>query len=374
MHRWAACPGSVRLCSTVENRTTEYAAEGTVAHGLAQVALDPGLPPETYLGGKRSADGYEFIVSQEMVDAVNIFVESVNDDEIPGGKLFVEHKFDLSHIYAGLYGTADAVVWRPDEQLLIVKDFKYGAGVPVEVKDNPQLRYYALGALIDLGLPAKRVRMEVVQPRCPHPDGPIRAEEIDAIDLMDFSTDLIDYAKATEDINAALEPGEHCRFCPAAGICPALHAKAQNTAAQVFGADAPYAGDKLADTLHWLPILEGWIKSVREFAYTEAEAGRTPPGWKLVAKRANRKWHDADAAIRALAALGLGEPELYGVPALRSPAQIEETLTARKMKPKERTEALEPLVIKESSGNTLAVDSDARPAVKEAAADAFSNV
>lgn len=365
MERWSACPGSVRLSRGIENRTTSYAAEGTVAHGLAQLALDPGIPPETYLGKTRSADGFDFEVTQEMVDAVNVFTET--DPLEDGDTGYVEHKFDLSHVYDGLYGTADRVVWKPKTALLIVRDFKYGAGVPVDVKDNPQLRYYALGALIDLGLPAKRVRMEVVQPRCPHPDGPIRAEEIDAIELMDFATDLIDYAKATEDENAPLHPGEHCRWCVAAGICPALKARANAFAAQAFGSDAAYDPDDLAAALAEIPILEARIKGVREFAYAEASAGKTIPGWKLVAKRANRKWRDEAVAITALTKLGLGEPEIYGVPKLVSPATIEKTLG------KKNSKVLEELTVKESSGNTLAVESDPRPAVvRQSAEDAFA--
>lgn len=368
MHRWASCPGSVRLAATVANRATRYAAEGTLAHMLARIALEMGLPPETYLGKEKSADGFDFTVDQEMCDAVNVYLESVKDDQGEGDKLFVEHKFDLTHVYPGLYGTADAVIWKPATGLLIVKDYKHGAGVPVDVKDNPQLRYYALGALIDLKLPVKRVRMEVVQPRCPHPDGPIRSEEIDAIDLMDFATDLIDYAKATEDPDAKLNPGDHCRFCPAAAVCPALHARAQQTASLAFSDDAPYEPGALAETLAWLPVLEGWIKNVREFAYKEAESGNTIPGWKLVAKRANRKWRDEIAATQALRSLGLGEPELYPLPKLNSPAAIEKLLA------KKDRGVLETLVVKESSGHTLAPESDPRPPVKEAAADAFANV
>lgn len=370
MSRWSACPGSVRLSRDVENRATSYAAEGTVAHDLARIALTMKVKPETYLGKVRSADGFDFTVDQEMVDAVNVYVESVNADYNPdaGDVLVVEHPLDLSELHPNLYGTSDAGIWKPKQHLLIVKDYKHGAGVPVEAKKNKQGRYYALGMLLNMKVPARRVRIEIVQPRCPHPDGPIRSEEIDAIDLLDFSTDLIDYAKATEDEAAPLHAGDHCRFCPAAALCPELQKRAQANAAQAFDAGGSYDPAALAKTLEWLPVLEGWIKNVREFAYNEAEHGRTPPGWKLVAKRATRKWKNEIEAIQALQKLGLGEPELYPIPKLNSPAQIEKTLG------KKNSGVLETLCIKESSGHTLAPDSDPRPAVKEAAADAFTNV
>lgn len=119
--------------------------------------------------------------------------------------------------------------------------------------------------------------MTIVQPRCPHKDGPIRSETIDVIDLMDFATELIEYAKATEDPNAPLHPGDHCGFCAAAGICPALRERATETAKQVFAPSLPYDAAQLAETLRWLPVLEAWAKNTREFAYAEAEAGRVPP-------------------------------------------------------------------------------------------------
>lgn len=366
MHRWSICAGSVRLASTVENRSSAYAAEGTVAHELAAEGL-LGRAPDSQLGTVRNCEGFEIMVTQEMIDAVKLYLSVVEADRGQDDVLHVEQKFDLSKVYPGLFGTADAVIWKPAQKLLIVKDFKYGAGVPVDVKANPQLLYYALGALVQLGYPARTVRTDIVQPRCPHPDGPVRSETIDAIDLLDFATDLIDYAKATEDENAPLVPGEHCRFCPAAGICPELHAKAQNSAVEIFSDTAPYDPKRLAETLGWLPTLEAWIKSVREFAYAEAEAGRTPPGWKLVAKRAVRRWRSEGAAALELDGLVKAD-ELYEPRALKSPAQIERLL------PKDQRKILEELTTKESSGHTLAPDSDSRPAVKEAAADAFSNV
>lgn len=377
MYRWAECPGSIRLTRGIKSVSSEFAAEGTVAHDIGAKVL-AGAHLAGYLGQKMTADGHDFIVSEEMLEAVEVYV---------------------NHVKAVIRDAND------DEGVLNVIDYKHGAGIAVDVKGNPQLRYYALGALMskrdgsllqiehkfDLtavypGLygtadamvqpigPTRKVRMWIVQPRCPHPDGPIRSETIDAIDLMDFATELIDFAKATEDPNAPLKPGDHCRFCSAAGVCPALHARAVETAKQVFAPALPYDPAKLADTLKWLPVLEAWAKNVRQYCYDEAEAGRSIPGWKLVSKRPTRKWRDAVVAELALKKLGLGEPEMYGEPELQSPAAIEKVLTARKIKPADRLAALDPLVEKVSSGHTLAEESDPRPAVKQNAADVFTPV
>jgi hypothetical protein len=363
MYRWSACPGSVRLSRGIASKSSKYAEEGTEAHEWAA---------KLALGECAMKDAPE-----EMHDALSVYVAEIQ-----------------------------RIVANPVPGVLYVVDYKHGAGIAVEVTGNPQLRYYALGTLVSapevgllvehkfdlfsvyLGLfgtadavfrqdgPIAEVEMVIVQPRCPHPAGPVRRERISAADLIDFATELIDYAKATESPDAPVVPGDHCRFCPAsgAGRCPAIREKANAVAARVFAPGVTYDAAELADALRWAPVLEAWLKNMREFAYAEAEAGRCPPGFKLVAKRANRAWKDVASAEQACKALGLGELEMYGEPNLVSPAQIEKALTARKIKPADRKAALDPLVESVSSGHTLVADSDPRPPVRQDAAEVFSNV
>lgn len=370
MHRWAECPGSVRLSAGITAPSSFYAAEGTVAHDLAEACLTSKVPADTYLGTVRVRDGHEIAITEEMCDAVDFYCNEIRGVLSPGeDQLYVEHKFDLSAIHKGLFGTADAVTWHPGERVLQVFDFKYGAGVMVDVTDNPQLKYYGLGALLTLKLPATKVVLHIIQPRIESEAGRHRFQVIDAIDMLDFKVDLIQFAKATEDPNAALKSGEHCKFCPAAGVCPLLHEQALAAAQTVFSPAAPYDPAKLAEALRLAPTLKAWASSVTEFAYAEAEQGRCPPGYKLVAKRANRKWRDEPAAIRALTQAGLGEPELYGEPSLKSPAAIEKQLGK-----KEFATVAGEFVVTESSGHTLAPLDDKRPPVKPTAQEAFSPI
>lgn len=356
MYRWSQCPGSVRLSEGIESKSSKYAEEGTQAHAMAE---------EILRGGTVAGLTGEQLEMRENVNTYVNYVRSLCSGDFD--VLWVEHKFDLSSVYPGLFGTADAVAWEPFGKHLHVIDLKYGAGKPVEVKDNPQLRYYALGALWTLKLPAKEITITVVQPRCPHPDGPIRSETINAVDLIDWAADLVAYAKATEDPNAPLKAGDHCHWCPAAGICPKLREDALAVAQREFRPDTSYDPALLADTLSKLGILEAFIKGVREFAYGEAEHGRCPPGWKLVEKRATRKWRDPDEAAATIDGLGLGI-ECYEAPKVKSVAQLEKAL------PKEHRGILKDLATQESSGFTLAPEDDRREAVRKDAAAEFSPV
>lgn len=376
MKRWAACPGSVKLSEGIESRSSVFAEEGTKAHELGEKWL---------LEGETAIAGYPV----DMVEHVSVYVDAVaeRDDAHLHNELLVEQRFHLHELHSDLFGTSDAIVWQPGIERLSVIDLKYGAGVPVEVEDNPQLQYYALGALLaNKQWKPREVEVVIVQPRCPHPDGPVRAQVLQVVDLLDFAADLVEAVKRTELASsqfdmigprlgqvtkegwerAHLTAGDHCRFCPAAAICPAQKNKAQQLAKQAFAPGLSYDAQQLAETLEWLPVLEAWIKNTREFAYAEAEKGHDIPRHKLVEKRATRKWRDQAHAFDVLAS-AIDEKELFEAPAMKSPAAIEKLL------PKDQRKILDDLCVKESSGHTLVHESDKREAIKVDAKSAFAN-
>ncbi len=380
MYRWSKCPGSVALSQGLHAPSSRYAAEGTCAHALADACLSHSLDADVYAGHKRTAEGFDFEVDEEMVGGVQLYLDTVREacDKEAGDVLYSERRFDLSSVYPGLFGTNDALVWKPTARTLKVYDFKYGAGIPVEVKKNKQLMYYALGAAMTLKLPVNTVEICIVQPRCPHPDGPVRVDVMNALDLLDFQADLALAAAATAKSDAPRHAGDHCGFCPAAGICPEYAKKAQEAAAMAFEAVVPATPDnpkgidyaKLGEALRLVPIVKAWAHAVDELAYAEAVAGRKIPGNKLVEKRPTRQWRDVAKAEQALKELGLGETQMYPEPELCSPAQIEKVL-GKKVFGEVETD----LVEKKSSGYALVPDSDKRPAItRQSAADAFTGV
>lgn len=388
--RWFACPGSVRLSKDLPNYTSEFAAEGTAAHTLAEQCYTSGMQPETFIGTKIDVDRFSIEVTQEMCDAVNVYlgaIKAVIDTDRAHGQARAEVRFHLKSVHPDLFGTGDFVHFSPVTKVLYVLDYKHGAGKPVEVKNNSQLKYYALGALLELKVGADKVVYGIIQPRCAHPDGPVRTETIDALDLLEFADDLLKAAKATEDPNAPLVPGDHCRWCPAAGMpCPALLKKADAAAASKFKPIAGYDPALLAKTLAELDMIEGFCKSVREFAYSEAERGEPIAGFKLVAKRATRKWLDAVAARTYFLGKGFNKTDIETTPELKTPAQIEKLvepdikIAAKGIKDKAERKtfvdnawaAFNGFVKAESSGHTLVPNDDARPAVKPEVSAVFS--
>ena len=382
--RWFACPGSVRLSAGLPNYTSEYAAEGIAAHTLAEQCYTSGMQPATFLGKHIHLDRFEIEVTPEMIDAVDIYLDAIKVLRVKGDSAQAEVRFHLKSVHDDLFGTGDFVHFNPKTKVLTVLDLKYGAGVAVEVRDNSQLKYYALGALLELKVGADKVVFGVVQPRCPHPDGPVRTDTIDALDLLEFADALLQAAKATEAPDAPLVTGGHCRWCPAAAICPALRAKANAAAESKFAATPSvplYDKVMLADALRDLDEIEAYCKSVREFAYAEAERGEAIPGFKLVAKRANRSWigeQDGAVAKDLRAAFDLTSEQVWKPPVLKSPAQVETVLKAAFKDAKLDKAAAEPkwktfnaFVKSESSGHVLAPADDPRPEAKPAVAQVF---
>lgn len=359
--RWMTCPGSVVLSEGMPSKSSAFADEGTEAHSMAETILN---------GGQLPAD----VIESEMFDNVMVYVDHVQGI---AGKLHVEVRVKVTD---QIWGTADAVIWSPTDAVLYVRDLKFGAGVAVEATDNLQLKIYALAALLTMGYPAKTVDVGIVQPRCPHSDGPVRTVRFDVVELLDFHADLLDAVARVEgarcsggrvEFQTYLAPSEKgCRWCLAAPKCPALKSKAQDLAKQVFAPGLPYDPKALADTLDFLPILEGWIKNTREFAYGEAEKGNDIPQWKLVEKRATRKWRMDESVVASRLVEGsstLTADNLYERKFI-TPAAVEKLLA------KEERGLLDELTIKESSGHTLVHESDKRPAVKLDAASAFSSM
>lgn len=382
-HRWVRCPGSIRESEGIPNKSSSFADEGTAAHTLAETCLRKGYDADQHIGhfvnlasGKvlpdNSSEHVIYVeVDVEMAEAVQVYLDECRTVmSWEGVEAEYEAKLDLRAVGGGLeFGTGDFVAYSPRLKRLYVTDFKFGRGVAVEVTENEQLFAYAVGV-------AKRfhnrgvdsIELTVVQPRCPHPKGPVRSWITDAVSLIDFEAKLAEAARATNAPDAPLLPGDWCRFCPAAHKCPALHAKALGVAQNAFR-EAPGDDPKpmkepnemtpamLAAVLTQADLVKAWIKRVEEHAHHEATHGRVPPGFKLVAKRAFSRWKDPENAAAVL--------ELWGVDLdVVRPREMISPAEAKKLFKKKESEFLTAYIDKKSSGTVLAVEADPRPMAK----------
>lgn len=358
-HRWMNCPGSVALLATLPTPpSSAYAAEGTTAHAWAEQILKAGdTDASAYVG--YPGDGLAPL-SADMAANIQVYIDEVwKYASAPGAIWNVEQRFHLDDIDPECFGTNDASVYTPHDGTLYVLDLKYGAGVPVDPTNNPQLMYYAYGAFTAyLDHPVNRVVLVIVQPRAA--GEPVKRWECDPFTLVDWAMGLRDKIAATRQPGAPLKPGKWCdkTFCGARATCPALKAAAEREAVSGFQAVdlAKLSRDALAEALERADLLETWIKAIRDHAASEAIAGRSPTGWKMVTSSGRRGWKgeiaeaEIAAAIKKITnAIDPWERSLLSV------AQAEKALGKRNF------EALKELVTVKVGPPKLARATDKRP-------------
>jgi len=384
------CPGALTLARFAPpQKESIHAARGTAAHQAAEKCLRTGCAPSDLLGGIEATKEHSIVLDEELIASAEAYVDYVRER---GGDLQIEQRFSLDSLRppfeAG--GTADAVIYHAATRTLQVVDLKNGQGI-VDVKGNPQLRTYGLGALLaNPKLKVETVTVTIVQPRAPHKDGRIRSETFHVTDLIDWTADLLDSMhrakQAMDAYDAAagnsvllddwaeqwLKPGK-CTFCPVEGQCPALRKQALAVAnLWVDDAGAPRIGnipgemspETLGATLDMLPMLEDWVKAVRAYAHSLAEGGVEIPGYQLVEKIGNRAFIEGQIGelIADLRDAGIALDDMYSEPKLKSPAQMEKLLGAK------RKALLNPYVHRPVNGtNLVSTAKTSRPAAAPAA-------
>jgi len=378
--RWMNCPGSIKLSEGIPNTTSVYAREGSAAHSVAEACLNSGCDAEDMID-RPIKDYPDIDCTEEMAEAVQLYLDTVRFDlaQYPHAELEVEMKFDLSHIYPECFGTNDALIYDPDTKKLIVYDYKHGRGVAVDAKDNKQLMYYATGALTgkhNRGI--EIIELVIVQPRCGHEDGPVRRAVLSPLELMDYVADLVEAAERTQVADPVFLAGDWCQFCPAAAICPTLREKAMEVAKADFATDgsvvvsqpSTFTPEQLAVMLANVDIIDNWVKSLRAYCHSEAEAGRQIPGYKLVDKQARRKWIDEGRLDMLCTAQGWHKHELQNTK-WKSPAQAEAYLKKQGYKKEMIDFLLTPLWEAVSSGTNLVSVNSKRASVKMKAEEEF---
>lgn len=363
--RWINCPGSVALsdqCPTPAS--SSYADEGTLAHAIGELKLryvndeiskrqlnakmKPLLQNEYYCGEMEEATGY-------YADAVIEALEAAGED----AELMIEQQFSLDRWVPEGFGTSDAVVIGGG--VIQVIDLKYGKGIKVDARNNPQLRLYGLGAanLFDSLYDFDTVRMTIIQPRLDH----ISTEELPLSELLAWAEDEVKpRAQMAMDGTDYTAVGDWCRFCPAKAVCRKRAEYNLSIAKDDFRKPPLLSDEEIGDVLRRADELQHWVKDVGDYALEQALAGKQYDGWKLVEGRSVRKYADDLKVAEALKAAGydeamLYERKLYGISAM-------EKIVGKKR----LTETLGDLIMKPAGKPVLVPESDKREAINTAEA------
>lgn len=378
MYRWQACPGSVKKCEGLPEIKSTYAQEGTDAHKLAEMALIQKKACSHWIGKKIG----ETLITEDISRDVAIYVAAVlNDwplkkrDKI---NLQIEHRFNLDWFMPGkqLFGTNDANI-AESFGLLIVHDLKFGKGVLVEVKNNSQGLYYALGALGQRDF--AEIEIAITQPRISHPDGLTRRWRITQEQLLEWGESVLKSAViATENPNAPLIAGHHCQFCPAKqnAVCEVFKEWSMVSVKAEFSAfdnQIPsinhLTNEQLADVIEKLDLAISFQKDCQNLALQRALSGEKIPGFKLVQKKSHRKWSDENQVAERFRKFGVKKSKIYKE-SIDSPTQIRKLFY--QLWPKGDFEKfVGDLIVKPDLGLDLVRLSDNRKAVDPPISDDF---
>ena len=355
-HRVMECPAWLELSSNLpkQHGSNEYADRGTLLHNCIEKLINDQTIVATSLIGESYND---ITLDQEMLtealipalDAYDDFATAENFQmELAEATLTLPDDDEIG-------GTAD--ILAVSEDAIILVDHKFGSKLisPIE---NAQGLFYAMVARdsVEYGklFTPERQRL-VLAINQPKPEGEVMTYwETDIARLNEFTEQYFD-ALDDQDIEKPCA-GEHCRYCPALAICPSKTGAARK--ALMIDPKSTEAAE-LSEAMAMVAEMESWCKAVKQTAHEQAELGLEIKGFKLVAKRAIRKWIDEQAVmkrIRNLRKIKIGdvtETKVKTVPQLEKYCKTIDVDFGK----------FDVYYDSVSSGTTLATESDKRPAI-----------
>ena len=342
------CPASVALCAKMPPKpSSEHADRGTLLHDVIAELLEFDKTPEQCIGAQYK----DQVLTQELIDEKIIPALALLDEVDPERKLeyMVESRVGFGDFLPGVFGSADLL--GREGSRAVVLDWKFGDGVLVDAADNPQLLFYAAAAMRTEACKwvfegATEIELVIIQPPA------IRRWVTNAERVKEFEQELLYAVRLSSYPEPPMQAGDHCRWCAAKPICPQMTGAVER-ALKTQLASLPVA--QIAMQLQQAEAIESYLTDLRALAFQMLENGQPVPGYKLVPKQARRQWVDKAKIEAWVDAQGI--KDAYEPMTIKSPAQLEKVLKKAKI------EFPADMVVSVSSGDTLAPESDPRPAV-----------
>lgn len=302
--RWINCTPSARLTEDIEDTSSIFAKEGTLAHELGELMLNytlKNIDKRNYNREYKKIQEHE-LYAADMTDYVQSYVDHVleryaeSKSRTKDALIYLEQRLDFSDWVPEGFGTGDVVIIS-DGAIEII-DLKYGKGVEVSADHNYQMMLYGLGAYneYEAFYDLDKVKMTIIQPRLDH----ISTYEMDTQDLLDWADNICrPAAEKAWDGQGDLVAGEHCRFCKVKAGCKArakvnLDFIAQYEKEKGFNHPDMLSADDVSAILSRTAEIKNWLSDIEEDALAKALAGSTIPGFKIVEGRSNRVIVDPD--------------------------------------------------------------------------------
>lgn len=361
--RWINCPGSVNATRGIQDESTEFAAEGSFAHLIAEMARDQDKPAKDFIGWSCTIDGFKFTCDKSMADYVQQFIDYVNQFECDEN--LNEGRVHFDAWVQGGFGTLDAALL--DDGTTTIVDLKYGKGIKVYAEDNTQLKLYALGLFQEYGdmYEIENFRLVVVQPRLDHID----EWEISLDELLVWANEVVEpAAEETLKDTAHFKAGDWCRWCKISATCKTRYDSIKDALLdEIEDIRDPneMGNEELGEAMDLVPLIAKWCKEIEERVKDLVLAGENIPGsdgefYKMVEGRGSRSWKDPEAAEKSMRNYKVKVSDIF-IKKMISPAQAEKLDSIGKDHP-----LLKKHVVKKKGKPALVPGSDPRPPYKTA--------
>lgn len=355
MARTLACAGWAKLADTMpRQKAGVFAHEGSLLHECMEETYGPNetLFEDMLEQGRHHENVY---LTQEHIDEKLVPAEAAVEEVFTRygvvGDFHIEPFVELIPDLAA--GSIDMLMFSDNGNTAVILDYKFGFN-QVDPEANAQLMFYALCASIDLQFSDKFKTVEKIALVIIQPTGEgdtLNIWETTKTELDVFHNNVVVAISAAEGKAPLLSAGDHCRYCPAAAVCPEKTGEAHN-ALMLDPSHLP----TLQEALPLALALEDWVREVKNFAHEQAELGVHIEGFKLVAKRSTRSWNDVEAVTDKIRkSRGLLMDDAFDMK-LKSPAQLEKVCKTKKVDFKTYADYISSI----SSGSTLVRDSDKR--------------
>tara|TARA_R110002167_G_scaffold192920_1_gene395517 strand:+ start:552 stop:1691 length:1140 start_codon:yes stop_codon:yes gene_type:complete len=353
--RTLKCPGWIKASENIPRRPAGQAAiDGSMHHEIMELCQKKGTAPKDYLGFVYKENGQSREFGVDDLDLSNIAHTVTNTimDDLDIDQLEVEPF--LQYIKGSVGGSTDLLGLSEDGKTLLSLDYKFGRN-KVVAKNNAQLMFYPMCArrdskTSDMFSKVEKLVLVIVQPQV---KGVVDTWECSIEDLNTFETEFnkaLDQVYLKTDVRT---PGSHCNWCPAAPYCETKRLNVM--ASSLLGAKER---NDLQTAANVITEVEDWLKMMKEEMYMQLNRGVALDGWKIIDKRATRKWIDDMATAKALAnCKELSEQDVFKSTLLTPPA-MEKVIKKKKV-----DLDLSDFIVSESSGTTLAPADHASPAV-----------
>ena len=412
---WLRCLGSLIPNVLAPDDAGEEAAEGTVAHDVADEWAKSGTRPDHRIGEIVVENGYDIEITEDMLAYILEYLNWCKDTGFDGLTHYSEERVDISLLMPleNQTGTADHFACGPG--IMVLTDLKYGKGVPVYCADdiddprtvvihddgtfwingNSQVLIYAVGVFLryDHLYHFEKIVVRICQPRL----GYFGVWETTRAEMIQFMQFIMDRAPLALQPDAPRTPGpKQCQFCRVQRNCAARMAHLEELVDDTFHdlteatrdytpAETNAVVEMISDSLtvdvltgmrppkdipiHALEkilpyrrIVEKWFEEIAAFLTDAALVHEEELLiYKVVEGRTNRVFVDEKEAAKKLLKKGLTKADLYTTKMV-SPAQAEAALHKRLKVSKADAKAMvKDMAYQPPGPKTLALRTDNRP-------------